>query len=243
MRKLSFFVLIGSLILAGCASQPTPNPTQPAAALPTQTAISPANSPTSGPTEPPAETQPQNPPQTSDLLELNIVPGESSVSYEVGETFFNQNNRFNLAVGKTTQISGKITIDPANPQNSSIGAIEVDISQLQSDSNRRDNTIRDRFLESRQYPIAIFVPSQIDGLPTSYTAGETLNFKVTGDLTVHDVTQPVSFDVQAALVNNELQGTANTTILMSDFGVGPIELGGILGTEDEVKLEMQFIAR
>ena len=152
MRKLSFFVLIGSLILAGCASQPTPNPTQPAAALPTQTAISPADSPTSGPTEPPAETQPQNPPQTSDLLELNIVPGESSVSYEVGETFFNQNNRFNLAVGKTTQISGKITIDPANPQNSSIGAIEVDISQLQSDSNRRDNTIRDRFLEFKTVP-------------------------------------------------------------------------------------------
>lgn len=242
MRKLSFIVILGTLILAGCAGQATPSPSQPTA-IPAQTSVPPTKAPTSVPTESVAETQSQDSPQTSDLLELDLVPGESSVSYEVGETFFNQNNRFNIAIGKTTQLSGKITIDPANPQNSSIGTIEVDISQFQSDSNRRDNTIRDRFLESNQYPIATFVPNQIEGLPTSYAEGETLNFKVSGDLTVHEVTKPVTFDVQATLANNELRGTANTTILMSNFGVGPIEMGGVLGTEDEVKLDMQIVAR
>lgn len=243
MRKLLMIAALSVFILAGCTSQTAPSPTAPAAAAATQAEVQPTEAPAADPTEAPLETQPQEPASASELLELNLVPGESSVSYEVGETFFNQNNRFNVAVGTTTQLSGKINLDPANPQNSSIGTIEVDISQLQSDSGRRDNTIRDRFLESSRYPIATFVPSQIDGLPASYNEGETLNFKVSGDLTVHEVTKPVTFDVQATLANNELRGTATTMILMSDFGVGPIQMAGILGTEDEVKITMQFVAR
>ena len=243
MRKFILIAILSLFILAGCASQATPSPTAPAAAAPAQIEIQPTEVPAADPTEAPSATQAQAPAIAGGPLELNIVPGDSSVSYEVGETLFNQNNRFNLAVGTTTQLSGKINLDPANPQNSSIGTIEVDISQFKSDSGRRDNTIRDRFLESSRYPIATFVPGQIDGLPSSYSEGETLSFKVSGDLTVHEVTKPVTFDVQATLANNELQGTATSTILMSDFGVGPIEMAGILGTEDEVKITMQFVAR
>jgi len=243
MRKLTFLALLALLILAGCATQTTPSPTLPPAPSATQPAVQSTETPSSTSTEDPAGSPTQELAQPSGQQEFNIVPGESSVSYEVGETFFNQNNRFNTAIGTTTQLSGKITIDLANPQNSSIDTIEVDISRLQSDSGRRDNMIRDRFLESNRYPIATFVPNQIDGLPASYTAGETLNFKVSGDLTVHEVTQPVTFDVQVTLANNELQGTATTSILMSDFGVGPIEMAGILGTEDQVKINMEFVAR
>ena len=243
MHKFIVIAVISLFILAGCATQAAPSSTKPAAAAPTQAEAQPTEAHTATPTEAPSETLPQESAPASGPLELNIVPGESSVSYEVGETFFNQNNRFNVAVGTTTQLSGKINLDPANPQNSSMGTIEVDISQFQSDSGRRDNTIRDRFLESSQYPIATFVPAQIEGLPTSYSEGETLNFKVSGDLTVHEVTRPVTFDVEATLVNNKLQGSATTTILMSDFGVGPIQMAGILGTEDEVKINMQFVAR
>ena len=46
---------------------------------------------------------------------------------------------FNLAVGVTKQITGDVTIDYTNPQNSTIGTITIDISQFTSDSNRRDN--------------------------------------------------------------------------------------------------------
>jgi hypothetical protein len=31
--------------------------------------------------------------------------------------------------------------------------------------------------------------------------------------------------------------------LMSDFGFGPISLAGILNTEDEVKINFDFVAR
>lgn len=172
-----------------------------------------------------------------------IIPGESEVSYEVGEVFLDQDNAFNLAVGVTSEVNGEIIIDRANPQNSSIGPIGVDISQFTSDNRRRDNAIRQRFLESTRFPIAVFTPREIQGLPESYQEGQQISFQVTGDLTVRDVTKPVTFEISLVGGGNSMTGEATTTILMSDFGIGPISIGGILNTEDEVKVTFAFVAR
>ena len=172
-----------------------------------------------------------------------IVPGESGVSYEVGEVLLNQNNAFNLAVGVTYEVNGEILVDRENPQNSSIGPIRVDISQFTSDNQRRDNTIRERFLESAKFPIVEFTPLEIQGLPESYQEGQQITFQVSGDLTVRDVTKPVTFEVSFVGESDTITGEATTTILMSNFGFGPISIGGILNTEDEVKVKFVFVAR
>ena len=197
------------------------------------------------PSEPPAATPAvtEAVPAAASRTTYKIVPGESSVTYEVGETFFNQNNRFNLAVGVTQQVSGEIQLDPAVPSSAEIGEIQVDISQFQSDSGRRDNAIQGRWLESATYPLAVFKPTSLEGLPETYTEGEQISFKVTGDLTVKQMTQPAAFQVTASLSNGTLSGSATTTILLSQFGVGPIMIAGMLGTEDEAKLTLQFVAR
>lgn len=172
-----------------------------------------------------------------------IVPGESRAEYQVGETFFSQNNRFNLAVGVTSAINGEITLDMSNPQNAKLGVITVDISQLKSDSNRRDDRIRQSWLESAAYPTATFTPTKIEGLPAAYNMGDEITFTVTGDLTVRQVTKPVTFQVKAKLLDNQLTGTAETTISLNEFGVGPIEIAGMLKTEDSAKLVLNFVAR
>lgn len=187
------------------------------------------------------ETTPTEPLNTGSV-EYQIDPSESSVNYEVGETFFNENNRFSVAVGVTHGITGSVQLDPLNPQNTTLGTITIDISQFESDNGRRDNTIRDRFLESRRFPIATFVPTQITGLPEQYNAGEMLSFQVAGDLTVRETTRPMTFNVQASLNEGILAGEASSTLLMSEFGVGPIQTG-VLGTEDEVKIIFNFVAR
>lgn len=105
------------------------------------------------------------------VVTFNIVPAESKVTYEVGETFFNQNNRFNLAVGVTQTLSGSIFADLSNPPASRIGSVEVDISQFKSDSTRRDNAIRGDWLESTRFPTATFESATIEGLPESYLEG------------------------------------------------------------------------
>jgi polyisoprenoid-binding protein YceI len=165
------------------------------------------------------------------------------LQYEVGETFLNQGNVFNLAVGRTSQVAGEVTLDPAAPQNSSLGTFTADISQFASDSDRRDNAIRGRYLESSKYPIVTFKPTTVEGLPQTYQEGQEITFKVSGDLTIRDVTKPVSFDVTAKLSGGALSGQAVTTILMSDFGFGPISIAGILNTEDQAKITLTFVAR
>jgi polyisoprenoid-binding protein YceI len=106
-----------------------------------------------------------------------------------------------------------------------------------------DNAIRGRFLESSKYPNVTFTPTAIEGLPQSYQDGQEITFKVTGDLTIREVTKPVSFDVTATLSGDTLSGQAVTTILMSEFGFGPISIAGILNTEDQAKVTLNFVAQ
>ncbi|MBN2146709.1 MAG: YceI family protein [Anaerolineales bacterium] len=67
--------------------------------------------------------------------------------------------------------------------------------------------------------------------------------QISGDLTVKEVTQPVTFEATVRLEGDTLSGSATATILMSQFGVGPIDIAGILKTEDEVKLTLMLVAR
>lgn len=244
MAKVLLGLVLISILLSGCSpSTPAATPTtvSPSTALPSPTATS-MDAQTS-PTAAQANATDAAAQPTGEVVVFKIVPGESQASYEVGETFFNQNNRFNVAVGVTTAIQGEIEANLANPPASRIGPITIDVSQLRSDSSRRDNYIRNNALESARYPTATFVPTQIEGLPTSYVEGQDYTFRVTGNLTVRDVTREVTFDVTARLEGQTLSGTATTKILMSDFGIGPIDLVGVLRTEDEVKLTLRFVAR
>ena len=253
MPRLLAFSIMFSLLLTACAgSTPVPSVESMITETPVVTEIPPTNIATAITGFPPEAT----PTDSAPLLEATLTEpanvatavyqieaSESSVSYEVGETFFNQNNRFNVAVGVTNVITGSILLDSQNPQKTTLSTITVDISQFQSDNERRDNTIRDRFLESGRFPIATFTPTQLSGLPEQYSAGETLAFQITGDLTVRETTRPATFDVQASLNEGILTGQAVTTILMSDFGFGPIQMAGVLGTENEVKINFEFVAR
>ena len=250
-RGLSLVLLLALLITA-CAPAPTP-------AASTATMPPPVATATTKPTEPPQATATVKateaaqataavkatdaPAASAGKTTYKIIPGESKVTYEVGETFLNQNNRFNLAKGVTSQVTGQIFGDKANPTTSSMGEFQIDISQFKSDSDRRDGYIRSNGLESGKYPIAKFVPAKIDVLPASYKEGSEYSFKVSGDLTIKQTTRPVTWEVTTKLVGDTLTGKATTELLMSDFKVGPISILGVLNTEDKVKLIFDFVAK
>ena len=238
MKKQWRYSIILILLLAACTPQPATEPT--AQATQEMVATEPVTTATLSSTN---TADANNPASQGDTITLTIVPEESSVSYEVAETFLNENNRLNVAIGNTSTINGEIFANPADPTQSKLGAFSVDISAFKSDSNRRDSTIRSRFLESTKYPIATFVPRSITGLPQSYTPGQPYTFQVLGDLTVKQTTSAVTFDVTAQYDGDTLTGNAQTTILMSDFSVGPISIAGILNTENEVKINFDFVAR
>jgi len=242
MRNTILVLSMLALILAACGGQGNQSSEPPVMTVaPGATQAPPAEPTATQPQAAPTDLPATQPPGGVEVF--RIVPGESVLKYEVYETFINDNNRLALAVGTTPQVTGNIQIDPAASANSTLGAITADISQFQSDSSRRDNALRDRFIESARYPDVTFVAQSIEGLPASYQEGEELTLKISGDLTIREVTKPATFDVTVKLEGDTLSGEAVTTILMSEFGFGPISIAGILNTEDEAKVTLTFVAR
>lgn len=170
----------------------------------------------------------------------HILPQESFVTYKVAETLAGRN--FNYAIGLTNSISGSLQIDPGDPAASQVGPIQVTIRDFNSDNFLRDERIQNEFLESARYPLATFTPTELRGLPDSYTPGETVEFEILGDLTVRETTVPTTFAVTAQLAGTRLSGTATTQLLMTDFGFDPPAIANLIAAENEVDVTFEFVA-
>jgi polyisoprenoid-binding protein YceI len=145
-------------------------------------------------------------------------------------------------IGKTKGISGKILLDSNNFAQSQLGEITIDVAQLTSDSNLRDERVRKSFLESSNYPEATFIPENLVGLPERPKPNQTYAVQIEGYLTVKKTTAKTTWDATISLQGNKLVGNATTTIYMSTFGVGPISIAGLLETKDDMKLSIEFVA-
>ena len=118
----------------------------------------------------------------------------------------------------------------------------MDLRTLISDSSRRDRRIRRQWLESNRYPIAEFIPTGIEDFPEDAAEGQDVSFKIVGDMTIREVTIPLTFDVTARLEGDIFTGTATTNLLMKDFGFDPPEVLGFLKVKDGVKVTVNFTA-
>ena len=183
---------------------------------------------------------------------FTLVAEQSSVSYSVQEEFLGgaagmigKEAGTVTTVGATNAVSGQIVLDFSGESPSLVsGQASVDVSTLTSDDSRRDDRIRSRWLESASFPTATFTFTSMTGFPAgAYQEGEAVSFQLVGDLTIRDVTRPVTFAVTATLQGNTLSGTATTQILMSDFGVEPPNLLNILTVADETTITLSFVAQ
>src|SRR5262245_10127282 len=119
------------------------------------------------------------------------VTDESEFGYRVDEVLLGLNT---TAAGRSNQISGSMTIDGTTVTDASF---TVDVGSITSDESRRDSQFRGRIMEVDQFPQATFTlgaPIEFGAAPAS---GEQVTASATGDLTLHGVTQSVTFDVTA----------------------------------------------
>ncbi|MBL8165113.1 MAG: YceI family protein [Anaerolineae bacterium] len=169
-----------------------------------------------------------------------IDPEQSAVRYAVQEIFAGQ--PVSIAVGTTQQIAGDILLNREDFARSEVGTIVINVEQFESDSGLRDRRIRREYLESSTYPEAVFVPRELVDFPAEIVEGNAYTFTIAGDLTVKATTLPVTWTVTATLNADTLIGSANTTVLMSDYRIGPINIAGFVETADEVQLTFDFVA-
>ena len=146
------------------------------------------------------------------------------------------------AVGRTDAVTGGLTVE-AEDQDYAVTdiRIEVDVSQLESDSPRRDNAIRTRGLESDRYPTATFVGSGPIVLPASAAQGETVRMPLEGMLTIHGVTKQVSIPIEARLNGDRAEVAGSFTFPMSEFEMRPPNIAGIVTVEPTATMEFRLL--
>ena len=170
-----------------------------------------------------------------------ISRSETQAQYSVQEKYVGLVDGKRV-VGRTSEVAGELLIDWDNPAQSQLGMVTVNVEQLTSDSKQRDRQIRKSYLESSLYPEATFIPEPEQTFPTEVTIGEPFSLVLHGYLTVHGVTILSDWQVELTVEPARIIGRATTEILMSDFGVGPINIIGLLSTADEMTLTLDFVA-
>ncbi|MCA9982410.1 MAG: YceI family protein, partial [Anaerolineales bacterium] len=188
---------------------------------------------------------------TASIRTFAIVPAESTARYVVAETFLDgAQERLGIAaglvdtIGETQVVDGSLSLDfSQSPIALQSGSFTVDISTLQSDQSMRDNTLRDRWLQSGTYPIATFVATGIENFPADYAEGTEASFQLVGDITIRDTTQPATWDVTATLADGKITGTAVTNLTMTAFGFDPPSFGGVFTVEDAFEAQIDFTAQ
>jgi polyisoprenoid-binding protein YceI len=166
-----------------------------------------------------------------------LVPDKSEARYRVREQLAGADLP-NDAVGRTKDFTGTLVIKPDGSIGSAESKFVVSMGTLASDQSMRDNFVRGNVLQTNQYASAIFVPKQASGLPSPLPQSGSVSFKLTGDLTVRNVTKPITWDVTAQVQGNQVIGQATTTFKFGDFNLTQPRVGRVLSIEDNIKLEL-----
>ena len=173
---------------------------------------------------------------------FTIDSSSSKATFTIDEVLFGNPN---TVVGETNKVAGQLLVNTQDPSKSQVGEIKIDVSTLVTDNDLRNRTLQGRILQTdtpaNQY--ATFVAKSITGLPESIAVGQQVTFKITGDLTIHQVTKSVTFDATVnAVSDKQIAGTASTTVKYSDFGISVPDVPSVTGLGDTVKLALDFAA-
>jgi polyisoprenoid-binding protein YceI len=174
---------------------------------------------------------------------FTIVPDQTTASYSVYENLIFQNKPNNDAIGTTHSVQGSFHIQTGPTPLITAMNIKVDLTTLQTDSQMRDNYVRQHALETDTYPTATFVSVSTQGLPGSYSDGQSVHFQLTGNMTMHGKTNKEVFDVQGKVAGKTVTGKATSTIFMTDFGIQPPNLANIAIAQNKVLVTITFTAQ
>ena len=144
--------------------------------------------------------------------------------------------------GKFSDFSGTAHVDTANPANSTV-SLTIKGESIDTGSADRDAHLRSGdFFENEAYPNITFVSTNVE------RDGD--EWQVTGDLTIKDVTKPVTIvfeqtgSAKDPFGNTRVGFEGTASVNRKDWGItwnAALESGGVL-VSDKVKLEFDISA-
>ena len=149
---------------------------------------------------------------------FKIDPVHSSV------IFSTKHNGISDFYGAFKDVSGTVTFDSADPSKSSV-ELTVPVESVDTRNEKRDQHLKSPdFFNAKQFPTLTFKSTRIEGTGDSY--------KISGDLTIHGVTKPITVDFKKGPEGKggkgEVRGGGETrfTIKRSDYDMkfmtGPV---------------------
>jgi polyisoprenoid-binding protein YceI len=173
------------------------------------------------------------------LLHFIVAPTANEGRYRVREMLFGHDFP-NDAIGKTSEITGGLTVDPSNGKIVGDGSqITINVASLKSDQPRRDKVLKTQAMETDKFPTVVLVPKTFVGL-TAKPSAAPMTFDFIGDLTVHGTTRAIKWNVTAHSEGDDILGTATTAFTFADFNVEKPHTAMALSVEDTIKLEYDF---
>jgi len=213
---------------------------------PTNTTAPVAAAPTAEPTPEAAATEAVvepvvSQPEASSAWVFSIVQSESEARFIIDEIL---NNAPKTVIGVTDQVAGQIQIDAANLAATQLGIIQVNARTLATDNELRNRAIKNRILLTDRFEFVTFTPTELVGLPETVSAGQPVTFQITGELTIRDVTRPITFDAEVTPISEtELRGKAAAVVMYADYGIQIPSVPSVAWVDDKVILEIDFVAR
>ncbi|HUX27252.1 MAG TPA: YceI family protein [Terracidiphilus sp.] len=173
------------------------------------------------------------------LTAWNIDPAHTAAEFKVKHMMISN------VKGKFSGISGVLSLDEGDVTRSVVEA-SIPLTTLTTADDQRDAHLKSAdFFDAEKFPIMTFKSTAVK----STGPGE---YAVTGDLTLHGVTRPVTFAVEGPTSpakdpwgNLRVGLSAATKINRKDFGLiwnAALETGGVLVGEDiAINLDVEFI--
>jgi polyisoprenoid-binding protein YceI len=202
--------------------------------------------PTVGVTAPPvATTEPATTAPESEATTSTTVDSDGRVTYvltEESQAMFTIDEELRgepkTVLGVSTIVLGELLVDPEDPSSLQIGVILINARDFTTDASNRDRAIRGPILDADNFEFISFAPTTIDGLDSVGA-----EFTVTGDLTIREVSNAVTF-VVAATVNADgtISGVAEATVDRTDWGLNIPSAPGVANVSETVNLILEFRA-
>jgi polyisoprenoid-binding protein YceI len=142
----------------------------------------------------------------------NIAPDPKN------SAIFDVEDMYDKFLGKTSKISGTIVADPAKPGAASVD-LTIDLNSLDTGVGLRNREMREKYLETVKWPNGTFKSVSVAG-PDSIAPNAPVDVKVTGDLTIHNVTRRVTVPVRIVLIpDGRIHATTSFNVRMPDYDI------------------------
>ncbi len=142
--------------------------------------------------------------------------------------------------GSFTKVTGTITVDRENLEKSSVTA-SIDVGSINTANEKRDNHVKSPdFFDFAKFSTMSFTS-------TSWKKTGDDTYDVTGNLTIKDITKPVTLQVTVLGFSPGMKPgstvsgwEAKTTLKKSEFGLaGPAMLAKVLGDDVAVTISVE----